>query len=161
MNPCPPPTWETRSTDPRIKEAKKQLCLLETVIPVASTIHPMNAEEAEERLWLFELSFRSLSFQVFLQVPTYCEYLASADMLPLYQDHRTALQLLQWNCPGDYWLLKTPYHLHYHSRGFCGVCRSAPGSRRRKQDRVCSARRDRGARTGPGEAGRDLGQLGL
>ena len=113
LNPCPPPTRETRSTDPRIKEAKKQLSLLETVVPVASTIHPMNAEEAEECLWLFELSFRSLSFQVFLQVPTYCEYLAGADMLPLYEYHRTALQILQWQCPGDYWLLKTPYHLHY------------------------------------------------
>jgi hypothetical protein len=44
-------------------------------------------------------------------VPSYGAWLAECDLEPAYRFHHDMLQLLQWRCPGDRWVLKAPSHL--------------------------------------------------
>jgi hypothetical protein len=44
------------------------------------------------------------------QTPSYSAWCARADFLPVYQYHKTILQILQWKNPRQRWLLKAPEH---------------------------------------------------
>ncbi len=44
-------------------------------------------------------------------VPSYSRWLARADLAPVFRAHRRFLQLLQWRCPGERWVLKSPSYL--------------------------------------------------
>ena len=34
-------------------------------------------------------------------------------MIPAYRCYRSVLQLLQWQTPGNQWILKSPHHLYH------------------------------------------------
>lgn len=56
--------------------------------------------------------FRSLIFTATWRVPSYTRWLLrEADMSPVYRAHRRMLQLLQWRCPAERWVLKSPGHI--------------------------------------------------
>ena len=44
-------------------------------------------------------------------VPSYGRWLARSDPAPVFRAHRRFLQLLQWRCPGERWVLKSPSYL--------------------------------------------------
>ena len=44
-------------------------------------------------------------------MPSYGRWLARADFAPMFHAHRRFLQLLQWRCPGERWVLKSPSYL--------------------------------------------------
>ena len=44
-------------------------------------------------------------------VPSYQRWLDAADMRWVYASHRRWLQYLQWRCPAERWVLKSPGHL--------------------------------------------------
>lgn len=55
--------------------------------------------------------FASLLFHSTWRVPSYQAWLEVADLRPVYAAHRRQLQYLQWRCPGERWVLKSPGHL--------------------------------------------------
>jgi hypothetical protein len=53
-------------------------------------------------------AFLSDHFMGSYPVPTYTKYFVAADMGPAMGFHRKFLQVLQWKCPGERWVLKWP-----------------------------------------------------
>jgi hypothetical protein len=45
------------------------------------------------------------------RIPSYQAWLESRDLRPAYRYHRRFLQYLQWRCPAERWVLKSPGHL--------------------------------------------------
>jgi hypothetical protein len=57
------------------------------------------------------LQFASDHFMGSYPVPSYARWLAKADLEPAFRAHRRFLQLLQWRCRGERWVLKSPSYL--------------------------------------------------
>jgi hypothetical protein len=58
------------------------------------------------------LEFASMLFQSVYRIPSYAHWLhEEADLGPAYHIHRKFLQLLQWRCRRERWVLKSPGHL--------------------------------------------------
>src|SRR5262249_8387357 len=55
--------------------------------------------------------FASMIYHTSNRVPSYQAWLERVDMRPVYASHRRQLQYLQWRCPGERWVLKSPGHL--------------------------------------------------
>lgn len=110
--PSPSPDPHTRETDPRIKEAEKDLRYMHAMAPGYASMHLSLARGPHECIPLLSNSFASSSFYAFANLPRYAEWLREQDMLPTYLYYRQQLQILQWRCPGDRWLLKSPVHLY-------------------------------------------------
>lgn len=109
--PCPPPDKAIYTTDPRIQEVEKELALLNTLAPQMKTIHEIGACLPEECIILFAHELMSDWFTLCFDLPLYRNWLDRQDPLPLYARHKHYLQLLQYRCPGERWVLKAPSHL--------------------------------------------------
>jgi hypothetical protein len=112
--PCPPPQTATQNTDPRIAvtaanmEAGLERC------PERRDMLPWDPVGPMECHSLMFLDFKFQSFEAFVHVPSYINWLNSdCDMEPAYRYHKRALKLLQWRCPPKRWSLKTPTHMLY------------------------------------------------
>ncbi len=57
------------------------------------------------------LEFASDHMMGSYNVPSYAKWLVFTDVAPVFRAHRRFLQLLQWRCPGERWLLKSPSYL--------------------------------------------------
>jgi len=111
MAPSPPPERARYETDPRIREAERQLRWLDLLAPDFKAIHPLGAQLALECIAIMGYAFLSPRFHTTYHVPTYQEWLERQDLRPAYQLHRCVLQHLQWRTPADRWVLKAPSHL--------------------------------------------------
>jgi hypothetical protein len=110
--PCPPPERETYETDPRIAEVDAKLSQTEWLIPDFKKMHPMGARLPQECVVITAHEFASMVFSTTHHVPDYTAWLHNdADLAPVYASHRRMLQLLQWHCPAERWVLKSPGHL--------------------------------------------------
>lgn len=110
--PCPPPTTDTYETDPRIAAVESKLAQTDRLIPEFKKMHPMGARLPQECVAITAQEFASLLFSTTHHIPGYTRWLLlEADLRPAYRWHRRVLQLLQWQCPGDRWVLKSPGHL--------------------------------------------------
>lgn len=111
--PSPPPQRDTYDKDPRLRTARRHLRILDYLLPGLAAIHEFGADRPEECYPLLANSFAGVQYTWGFFVPGYNDWLASCDMGPVYRYFRKQLQLLQWHCPGERWLLKSPVHLHY------------------------------------------------
>jgi hypothetical protein len=111
MEPSPPPERATRSSDPRIARARRQLALLYRLAPRLAAAHEFAAESPEEDNNLYAHAFAAGMLGFMFDVPDYILWLRDQDYCRSYRYMRQQLQLLSWKCPGDYWLLKAPAHL--------------------------------------------------
>lgn len=109
--PFPPPRTETYHTDPRINKVAKKLAQVDRLLPDFKYMHPMGAELPQECVALFSHDFTSMIFDVQFRLKSYQAWLLDADMGEAFRNHRRWLQLLQWQCPADTWVLKSPQHL--------------------------------------------------
>jgi len=110
--PWPPPKRHTRETDPRIAKAERRLRQLLYLAPNFNTIHPIDAKAPNECMFLLRYSFLCRGvFELVAPVKRYVEWLDKQDMVPSYCYYHQLLQFLQWRCPGDHWVLKTPVHM--------------------------------------------------
>jgi Sulfotransferase family len=112
MFPSPPPEWSSYETDPRIRQAGRQLRWLDRLAPEFKAIHPLGARLALECIAVMSHSFLSPRFHTTYHVPSYQEWLERQDLRPAYEMHRRVLQHLQWRAPAERWVLKAPSHLH-------------------------------------------------
>ncbi|MDF0673539.1 MAG: sulfotransferase [Nitrospira sp.] len=111
LYPSPPPETETYHVDRRIALVDRQLRWFHRMVQDVNRVHPVSAELPEECLVLLGHSFMSYLFVASHRLPSYLDWLESQDLRPSYEMHRRFLQHLQWRCPGERWVLKTPAHM--------------------------------------------------
>lgn len=107
-NVLPPPQASHMHDDPRIAE---KLAVQDHMLKNGMVIpHFELADDPAECLFLLAEDFKSISLEHVAHVPGYRDWLYNhADMVPAYEHHKRALQVLQSSAPGR-WLLKLPSH---------------------------------------------------
>jgi hypothetical protein len=111
MHPWPPPERATYESDPRIAQVEKHYAGVDRLIPNFKSMHPMGALLPQECVALTAHDFASMVFTPTYRIPSYQAWLDAADLHGVYAAHRRQLQYLQWRCPGERWVLKSPGHL--------------------------------------------------
>jgi hypothetical protein len=111
MFPSPPPERASFERDPRIAQVAKHFSGIDRVLPGFQAMHPMGAQLPQECVALTAHDFASLIFHTSYRVPGYQAWLDQQDLRPVYAAHRRWLQYLQWRCPAERWVLKSPGHL--------------------------------------------------
>ena len=107
----PAPERATYETDPRIASVEKHLAGVDRLIPNFKAMHPMGARLPQECVALTAHDFASMLFTTTHRLPTYQAWLDRNDLGWVYASHRRQLQYLQWRCPAERWVLKSPGHL--------------------------------------------------
>ncbi len=107
----PPPERATYDTDPRIAAVEKHLAGVDRLIPNFKAMHPMGARLPQECVALTAHDFASMLFTTTHKLPGYQAWLDRHDLRWVYASHRRQLQYLQWRCPAERWVLKSPGHL--------------------------------------------------
>jgi len=110
-HPLPPPKRATYRSDPRIAQVQAELDNVDRLLPEFKTMHPMGAERAQECVALTSHDFTSMIYYVQFNVPSYDRWVMDCDMRSALKWHRRFLQVLQWQCPGVRWALKSPQHM--------------------------------------------------
>lgn len=109
--PFPPPETATYRSDPRIAKVDNDLAQVDKLVPGFKNMHPMGAQLPQECVAIFSHDFASMIFDVQFRLKQYQAWLVQEDMAAVFRNHRRWLQLLQWKCPGDTWVLKSPQYL--------------------------------------------------
>ena len=110
--PTPPPDASSYETDPRIQQSEDELAGVDRLIPGFRKMHRMAARLPQEDVSMTSLEFTSMVFEASFRLPSYTAWFhQDIDLGPTYALHRRFLQLLQWRCPAQRWVLKTPGHL--------------------------------------------------
>jgi len=110
-NPCPPPETATYRTDERIARADRQIRLWCEIVPEYDTMHELGGDIPVEDVQLMAHSFVSDEWMGRHVVPSYAAWYNACDRIPGFEFHKQMLQNLQWRCPGDRWVLKSPSHM--------------------------------------------------
>lgn len=111
LYPCPAPERAKYHLDARIERADRDVRLWDHVAPEYRTMHENGGDVPQECIALTAQHFASELWGGSYPVPSYSAWLAGTDLAPAYAWHRSVLQLLQWRCAGDRWVLKAPSHL--------------------------------------------------
>ena len=111
MYPCPPPTAETYTSDPRIQRTAKLVELVHEIAPEWKSMHAWGAELPVEDIEFTYGSFFSEVWPIAFQIPSYERYFASRDPAFHFEWHKKVLKLLQWKYKKSHWLLKNPTHM--------------------------------------------------
>jgi hypothetical protein len=120
------PWWESRYPVPfagedlrapkqRIEQARAEVKAMIEAMPKLLSIHPMDADQADEEVMLMEHSFIA-AMNSYVCIPTYMDWLARVDERPAYADLKRMLKFLQWQkrqrgIVAERWVLKSPHHL--------------------------------------------------
>jgi hypothetical protein len=97
--------------DPRFARAEAQWRGMEAMLPYMAAMHPMRPDHVHEELELQLPDFSSYQLEWVARVPHWRDYYLAHDQTPHYAYLKTALQVLQWQRPGERWVLKSPQHL--------------------------------------------------
>jgi hypothetical protein len=110
--PFPPPETSTYHNDSRIARSASHIKLSHYLMPGVEGMHRMGAQLPQECVSITADVFASMLYNTIYRIPTYAKWLAEkADMAPIYRYHRRMHQLLQWRCPAQRWVIKSPAHL--------------------------------------------------
>ncbi|MES0874763.1 sulfotransferase family protein [Sinimarinibacterium thermocellulolyticum] len=120
------PWWESRYPVPfpgesltapsqRIEQARAEVKVMVNAMPKLLSIHPMDADQADEEVMLMEHSFIA-AMNTYACIPSYMDWLAKADERPAYAYLKRMLKFLQWQkrqrgIRAERWVLKAPHHL--------------------------------------------------
>lgn len=114
IEPIPAPSWQRPDAgreDPRVGRARQAAGVLRSLSPDLFVVHPMDALVPEEEVMVMEHSLLSWVPETTYHVPSYASWVEAQDQTPAYRWLETALQHLQWQRPGEFWILKAPHHL--------------------------------------------------
>ncbi len=106
----PPPTTATYRTDPRFIAAMEAPDMLGMINPEFKAIHHDPPDMPLECATVLGQHFSSLHLSTTFNLPSYMDWIRTNDHTQAYEWHRTVLQVLQSQCPGQ-WQLKSPVHL--------------------------------------------------
>ncbi len=79
--------------------------------PDFTKIHFASADTPEECVLLQALSFNGAHHGLEVMLEPYGSWFRRQDLRPMYRYYEVLLQLLDWQRPGERWLLKSPAHL--------------------------------------------------
>ena len=113
LNPAPMLNHTSSRQDPRIKFAKTAENALRIMAPSFFAIHPVEHLAEEEDILLLDTTFMSTTAEATMHVPSYSSWLEQTDQSPAYAYGVKLLKLLQWQRPGNRWILKSPHHLEF------------------------------------------------
>lgn len=111
FEPSPPPHRITYRTDPRIAKVEKQLKIVNSAIPTLRVMHELDAEFPEDCTSLMANGLVSGWFSILFD-EAYEQWLRGRDLTDAYRFHKQQLQLMQWHCRAERWVLKAAWHLH-------------------------------------------------
>ncbi|MGI5501357.1 sulfotransferase family protein [Lentzea sp. CA-135723] len=97
----------------RKSRARERMQVFAQLSPDFGDLHTVVWDGPEEDVLLLDRTFVSMSFDSFYWVPSYGDWLRSADQRPAYRELREWLQVLQWQHADRSlpWVLKSPHHL--------------------------------------------------
>ena len=112
MFPVPPPARDTFDSDPRIRKTEQRLRLMRWTRPSLTKAHPIGARLPQECGEILAYSLQSYVFLDMFLIPSYETWLSTLDMVWPYEFHMRVLKHLQWQCPGERWVLKSSDHVY-------------------------------------------------
>lgn len=97
--------------DPRHAAMKESFAKMREKNPDFTKIHFADADTPEECVIPMAITLQNVhqGFEVLLE--PYGSYFYALDLHPQYADYRELLKMLDWQRPGERWLLKSPAHL--------------------------------------------------
>jgi hypothetical protein len=99
--------------DKRIAIARTSENALRFMAPGFFAIHPVEHHAPEEDILLLDATFLSTTPEATMNVPSYASWLEKTDQSSAYAYMVKLLKLLQWQRPGNRWILKSPHHLEF------------------------------------------------
>jgi hypothetical protein len=112
LNPAPF-TRNGYNRDKRIQVARTSEKALRYITPGFFAIHPVEHSAPEEDILLLDTTFLSTTPEATARVPSYASWLEETDQSYAYDYGSRLLRLLQWQHPGQRWILKSPHHLEF------------------------------------------------
>ncbi len=109
--PDPAEGLEPGAVDPRYLAIKSFCEEQHKTNPEFSKIHFVSADTPEECVLLHALSLGGVHHGVEILLEPYASWYRKQDLGPMYRYYRVLLQLLDWQRPGERWLLKAPAHM--------------------------------------------------
>jgi hypothetical protein len=110
---CPDPIdgLPAGEPDPRMQMIQAGLDVDRARNPDFDKIHFAKAEGPEECVLLLAHTFRDVQLGIEPLMQPYGSWFESQDLLAPYSYYKGLLQMLDWQRPGERWLLKSPAHL--------------------------------------------------
>jgi hypothetical protein len=106
----PPSTPENHRQGPRVEAARANGQMMDMLNPGLAAVHHEEADGPTECIALMSQEFKSLLWEAIANVPSYGDWLLSADQRSAYEYHRLALGVLQQGGVRGRWTLKSPHH---------------------------------------------------
>lgn len=110
-HPDPLPEPKAGEEDPRLVALRESLARAMAANPGFAAIHDARADKPEECVQLLAHSMAFVQLGVEPLFSPYRECFLGQDFGPMYDLYADMLRLLDWQRPGERWLLKTPAHL--------------------------------------------------
>jgi hypothetical protein len=98
--------------DRRPKIVARQFASFVRLVPELPSLHPLDANAAQECIEITGHVMRSLRFDTTHYIPSYQEWLERAGHLEAYRFHKRFLQHLQHQAVPATWVLKSPDHIY-------------------------------------------------
>lgn len=111
MMPDPFEHFEHGKEDPRYRMMKDWQDEQARKNPDFSKIHHTTADTPEECIHLLNHTFTDVQFGIETMMEPYGSWFQQQDLHASYEYYGNLLRMLQWQRPGDRWLLKSPAHL--------------------------------------------------
>ncbi|HEY8154626.1 MAG TPA: sulfotransferase [Myxococcota bacterium] len=111
QHPDPPVGLAPGQPDPRYLAVKAYYERAHQKNPEFTSIHFASADTPEECVLLQALSLNGVHYGVEPMLEPYASWYRKQDLLPMYRYYRALLQMLDWQRPGERWLLKAPAHM--------------------------------------------------
>jgi Sulfotransferase family len=97
--------------DPRYLAVKAYYEQAHRKNPEFTKIHYASADTPEECVLLQAVTLNGVHYGVEPMLEPYASWYRKQDLRPMYRYYRTLLQMLDWQRPGERWLLKAPAHM--------------------------------------------------
>ena len=109
--PDPPEGLSPGDPDPRHVAMQETFARMREENPEFTKIHFADADVPEECVMLLAPSFENVHFGIEVLMEPYQTWFQQRDLRPSYAYYRDLLKMLDWQRPGERWLLKSPAHL--------------------------------------------------
>jgi hypothetical protein len=96
MNPAPFPDAKPGERDPRIAAAEQFVAQMKTQFPGFYAVHPIGAEDADEEVYLMQITFLSSMPMHGTRTPSYKRWMVAQDCAEWYGFLKLMLQIMQW-----------------------------------------------------------------
>jgi hypothetical protein len=109
--PDPPVGLAPGEPDPRYLAVKQYYEDAHRKNPEFTKIHFASADTPEECVLLQAVTLSGVHYGVEPLLEPYASWYRAQDLRPMYREYRSLLQMLDWQRPGERWLLKAPAHM--------------------------------------------------